>query len=247
MDKSPDLADTLIARAELHCRIAEFDDAERDLRRAFELADESDLCAKILMLLAHVLIENRKFDAAVQTLVDLIGDVQEMQNKSRYDAFMLLALAHEGRGDYKRAGVAYRLALRENPDGYEARYKQAINVGLSENRWRETHAVLTQLCDAAPKDYNAWFFQGIALTWLEDFVGAEKALTWAHGLAPDLPEPIFQLARVMNNIKRYKRAEDLLVKLDTMNISHWTGPERAAILNQKAVALCGQVRLGTCA
>ncbi len=244
VERSPDQADALMSRGRLHGKTGDTEQAARDLQAALELADDAETQDQIRMTLAQVLIENRQFDEAIKTLVQVIGDLGQPQERSRYEPLMLLAEAHEGRNDRRRAASAYRHALREQPESWEARFKQALNAGLGENKWAETRTVLEQLCDEAPEDYRAWLFCGIALTRLEEFEAADKSLSRAHELAPGRPEPIFQRGRLLNNRRRYEAAEDVIAKLDQVDISSWTDAQKAALLHQKAVALCGQKRYG---
>lgn len=244
LEQSPDQADALMFRARLHSTAGDSEQAKRDFQAALDMADDEETQNHIRTALARTLVEDGQFDEAIAILIEVVGDRETAPERDLHDAFMLLAEAHEGRKDRRRAAVAYLHALKERPDSWEAKFKQTVNAALAENKWTGPRAVLRQLCDEEPDDYRVWLFYGVALTRLGELEAADESLARAHELAPERPEPIFQRGRVLNNRGKYEAAAGVIAQLDQVDIESWTDPELAAVFHQKAVTLCGLKRYG---
>jgi tetratricopeptide (TPR) repeat protein len=84
--------------------------------------------------------------------------------------------------------------------------KKQAEALLRSSKLREAKELYRQICQADPRDINAWFVLGAVNGWLGDYGEAEACCRKAIDIQPNLPEAHFNLGMALKDLGRAEEA-----------------------------------------
>lgn len=143
-----------------------------------------------------------KRDVAMQKIQKAI-----QQDPDNADAYMGEALIYGAMGDVDRADQAYHTAIRKAPDDPEIQNNYAVFL-CQHNKAAESEKYFLQA--AANPNYatpdGAYANAGLCAMQVPDLVSAEKYFRRALEINSTLPDPLFEMAQLSYNQKKYLQA-----------------------------------------
>ena len=149
-------------------------------------------------------------DVAMQKIQKAI-----QQDPDNADAYMGEALIYNATGDVQRADDAYHLALRKGPNNPQIQNNYAVFL-CQHNKAEESEKYFLQA--ATNPLYNtpeaAYDNAGVCANQVPDPVSAEKFFRRAIEIDPNFPEPLFQMAQLSYNQKKYLQARAFIERFN---------------------------------
>ena len=143
-----------------------------------------------------------------------------------------LAMLAISRADYEQAVRRWRIAVESNPrtPGLHGGLGRAL---LFQGKAEEALGELAQEIALAPKDYEAYLDQGLALFEVENFVQAKKSLEKAVELNPKHSRVYFKLAEACERLGESTKAEEYRAKFQELKAAEQEDFHRGVSLSEK--------------
>lgn len=151
-------------------------------------------------------------DVAMQKIQKAI-----QQDPDNADAYMGEALIYSARGDADDADDAYHTAMRKAPDDPEIQNNYA--VFLCQNKKpadSERYFLKAAANPLYPTPDVAYTNAGVCASMVPDAVAAEKYFRKALDVNPSFPEPLFQMAQLSYNQKKYLQARAFIERFNSV-------------------------------
>jgi len=212
LEKSPDSPAHLVRFAEACERLGRVRRGVRAIERARELGPESARALYVSALLDRD--RHRPADALASA-----RRATELAPRD-VDACILLGQLELAAGDHGAAVDAFAEAERLAPDDLRAigGHGQALVLA---GRHEEGEPLLDRYLERLPDDGDALYLRGLARFRREELDGAEKDFRRAIAVAPHLPGPYHNLARILQITGRQEEAESMRARHRDVNERDW--------------------------
>ena len=155
---------------------------------------------------AQVLLFRKDYERVIELCNDIIK-----QKKLSYNTYIIKGHALYYLDRYQEAQETYIKAIRFKPQEINFDTEMLVKLGLiyiKEEKWYDAKVIFKQILKTNQEASFAWRYLGLALTQLNEFDEAEKALTKANIL--DVENPLIWAYLVifdLNNGKKYQALE----------------------------------------
>lgn len=139
------------------------------------------------------------------------------QDPDNADAYMGEALIYNASGDAQRADDAYHMALKKGPNDPQIQNNYAVFL-CQHDKAAESEKYFVQA--ATNPLYNtpeaAYDNAGVCANHVPDPVSAEKFFRRAIDLDPNFPEPLFQMAQLSYDQKKFLQARAFIERFNSI-------------------------------